>query len=82
MINITKDDLYPLLFEPAYKQVFWGGEKFRSVLKRPLPEDLPPLGEAWDICDRYNIISPYYQFFNLLEKDYLVLILDIVDIKY
>ena len=58
MINITKDDLYPLLFEPAYKQVFWGGEKFRSVLKRPLPEDLPPLGEAWDICDRPNFSSP------------------------
>lgn len=58
MINIAKEDLYPLIFEPAYKQVFWGGDKFRTVMKRPLPDDLPPLGESWDICDRANFSSP------------------------
>ena len=49
--------LYPLLFEPAYKQVFWGGSKLRTVLHRDLPEDTLPIGESWEICDRPNISS-------------------------
>ena len=57
MINLEKDALYPLLFEPAYKSVFWGGSKLRTVLNRDLPEDAPPIGEAWDICDRPNVSS-------------------------
>ena len=57
MSDTRKTDLYPLLFEPAYKQVFWGGNKMRTVLKRDLPEDGPAIGEAWEICDRPNISS-------------------------
>lgn len=49
--------LYPLLFEPAYKQVFWGGKKIQNVLKRDLPDDILPIGESWEICDRPNISS-------------------------
>ena len=57
-MSITgKTKLYPLLFEPAYKQVFWGGSKLRTVLHRDLPEDSPAIGEAWEICDRPNISS-------------------------
>lgn len=49
--------LYPFRFEPAYKQVFWGGSKLRTVLHRDLPEDTLPIGESWEICDRPNISS-------------------------
>ena len=58
LINITGNPkLYPLQFEPAYKQVFWGGSKLRTVLHRDLPEDTPAIGESWEICDRPNISS-------------------------
>ncbi len=57
MDEIDKSELYPFLFEPAYKEVLWGGSKFRTVIGRNLPEDMPPLGESWEICDRPNISS-------------------------
>lgn len=57
MSEIENKQLYPLLFEPAYKQVFWGGSKMRTVLHRDLPEDAPSIGESWEICDRPNISS-------------------------
>lgn len=52
MIQFSKDDLYPLLFEPMYREVVWGGTKLASVLGRPIPPDHEPIGEAWEICDR------------------------------
>lgn len=58
MLNVTKQDLYPLLFEPAYNKIFWGGAKFRTLLERPLPPDCPPVGISWEICDRPNFSSP------------------------
>lgn len=57
MFGTENQKLYPLLFEPAYKQVFWGGSKMRTLLGRDLPEDAPPIGESWEICDRPNISS-------------------------
>ncbi len=57
MEELDRSELYPFLFEPAYKEVLWGGNKFRTVIGRDLPEDTPPLGESWDICDRPNISS-------------------------
>lgn len=41
MINFDKDELYPLLFEPLYKEVMWGGTQLASKLNRPIPEDGP-----------------------------------------
>ena len=58
MITLEKDELYPLLFEPAYKQVMWGGHKLAEKFGRPLPEDGVPVGEAWEICDRTEYDSP------------------------
>lgn len=52
-----KEDFYPLLFESFYKKVLWGGTKLASVLKRPVTEDMGPIGEAWDICDRPGMES-------------------------
>lgn len=52
MIAFDKDELYPMIFEPYYKEVMWGGNKLKNVLKRPLPSEGTPIGEAWEICDR------------------------------
>ena len=43
---------YPLLFEPVYVEVMWGGNLMKKVLGRDLPETGNPIGEAWDIVDR------------------------------
>ena len=58
MVYLDKDELYPLLFEPAYKQVLWGGHRLAEKFGRPLPPDGPPVGEAWEICDRPEFESP------------------------
>jgi len=52
MVNLDKDELYPLLFGSSYKQVLWGGHRLAEKYGRPLPQDGPPVGEAWEICDR------------------------------
>ena len=58
MLDLDKDELYPLLFEPAYKQVLWGGRRLAEKFGRSLPQDGPPVGEAWEICDRPEFESP------------------------
>lgn len=52
MTTLSKDELYPLLFEPMYRRTAWGGSKLARVLGRELPGEEGPFGEAWDICDR------------------------------
>ena len=52
MTTLSKNDLYPLLFEPMYRRTSWGGVKLANALKRELPAEEGPFGEAWDICDR------------------------------
>ena len=52
MTTLSKDDLYPLLFEPMYRRTSWGGGKLSGVLNRELPDGEGRFGEAWDICDR------------------------------
>ncbi len=56
-MDLEKTELYPLLFEPVYKDVLWGGTGMHPILNRPFPPDFPPVGEAWDICDRPNVSS-------------------------
>ena len=58
MVNLDKDALYPLLFEPAYKQVMWGGHRLAEKYGRSLPQDGSPVGESWEICDRPEFESP------------------------
>ncbi|MDP7347992.1 MAG: class I mannose-6-phosphate isomerase [Phycisphaeraceae bacterium] len=43
--------LYPMLFEPIYKQKVWGGRRLEQ-LGRPLPGDANmPIGESWELAD-------------------------------
>ncbi|MEO0474599.1 MAG: type I phosphomannose isomerase catalytic subunit, partial [Planctomycetota bacterium] len=47
----TTNDLYPLLFEPIYKEKVWGGRSFEK-LGRSLPGDeTNGIGESWEIAD-------------------------------
>ena len=47
----TKTDLYPLTFEPIYKEKVWGGRSFEK-LGRTLPGDASAgIGESWEIAD-------------------------------
>jgi mannose-6-phosphate isomerase len=44
-------DLYPLSFQPIYKEKVWGGRSFES-LGRTLPGDASTrIGESWEIAD-------------------------------
>ena len=48
---------YPLLFEPVYVEIMWGGNLMKKVLVRDVPETGNPIGEAWDIVDREDAES-------------------------
>jgi mannose-6-phosphate isomerase len=41
-------ELYPLLFNPIYKEKVWGGRKLETLENRALPPD-QLIGETWDV---------------------------------
>lgn len=43
--------VYPLRFEPVYKDYLWGGNRFRSLFGRSLPENIQTAAESWEVCD-------------------------------
>ena len=43
--------LYPLTFQPIFKERLWGGRNLQSLYGKPLPPGLP-IGESWEISDR------------------------------
>ena len=43
--------LYPLVFEPRFKERVWGGRMLASLYGKPLPPGVP-IGESWEITDR------------------------------
>jgi mannose-6-phosphate isomerase len=49
---IDKSDLYPLLFDPIYVEIMWGGNQMATFLGRELPERATPIAESWEISDR------------------------------
>ncbi|HEX3719697.1 MAG TPA: type I phosphomannose isomerase catalytic subunit [Verrucomicrobiae bacterium] len=42
--------LYPLVFEPVFKERIWGGRNLEALYRKPLPPALP-IGESWEISD-------------------------------
>lgn len=51
--------LYPLTFQPIFKERIWGGRRLQTIYKKPLPDGVP-IGESWEISDRpgdENIIA-------------------------
>ena len=43
--------LYPLTFQPAFKERVWGGRTLESLYHKNLPPSVP-IGESWEISDR------------------------------
>lgn len=48
--------LYPLKFEPIYKERIWGGEKLRNRYDRIPPAD-KPVGESWELSGLEGDVS-------------------------
>jgi len=47
--------LYPLLFEPVYKDYLWGGDKIIRTFNRDEPEGV--YAESWEVSDRKDGMS-------------------------
>ncbi len=43
--------LYPILFQPIFKERIWGGRQLETLYQKPLPAGVP-IGESWEISDR------------------------------
>lgn len=48
--------LYPLTFQPIFKERVWGGRKLQALYQKPLPPTVP-IGESWEISDRPGDVS-------------------------
>ncbi len=48
--------LYPLTFEPIFKERIWGGRKLEQLYHKTLPATVP-VGESWEISDRPGDVS-------------------------
>jgi mannose-6-phosphate isomerase len=42
--------LYPIKFEPIYKQRIWGGQQLKTVFNKNIPAD-EKIGESWELAD-------------------------------
>lgn len=42
--------VYPLIFEPIFKQRIWGGRNLQRLLDKHLPPDVR-IGESWELAD-------------------------------
>lgn len=48
--------LYPLTFQPIFKERVWGGRNLQRLFAKSLPPG-PPIGESWEISDRPGDVS-------------------------
>jgi mannose-6-phosphate isomerase len=48
--------LYPLTFQPRFKERLWGGRTLADLYQKQLPANLP-IGESWELCDRSGDVS-------------------------
>lgn len=48
--------LYPLTFQPIFKQLVWGGRELERLYHKPLPP-AGPVAESWEISDRPGDVS-------------------------
>ena len=48
--------LYPLTFQPIFKERVWGGRNLERLYQKQLPPSTP-IGESWEITDRPEGIS-------------------------
>jgi mannose-6-phosphate isomerase len=48
--------IYPLKFEPIYKEKIWGGRNLQRLFGRELPPEVP-IGESWELADLTEGVS-------------------------
>ena len=48
---MAEPPLYPLMFEPRFKERVWGGRSLERLYGKALPAAVP-IGESWEIADR------------------------------
>ncbi|MCD6048683.1 MAG: mannose-6-phosphate isomerase type [Verrucomicrobia bacterium] len=48
--------LYPLTFQPIFKERVWGGRRLADLYQKNLPPAVP-IGESWEITDRPEGVS-------------------------
>ncbi len=48
--------LYPILFQPIFKERIWGGRQLETFYQKQLPAGVP-IGESWEISDRPGDVS-------------------------
>ena len=48
--------LYPILFQPIFKERIWGGRQLETLYQKQLPAGVP-IGESWEISDRPGAAS-------------------------
>jgi mannose-6-phosphate isomerase len=48
--------LYPLIFQPLFKDRIWGGRELERLYGKAIPAD-KPIGESWEISDRPGAVS-------------------------
>jgi mannose-6-phosphate isomerase len=48
--------LYPLTFEPIFKERIWGGRRLEQLYGKAIPPNVP-IGESWEITDRPEGVS-------------------------
>jgi mannose-6-phosphate isomerase len=48
---MANSGLYPLTFEPRFKERVWGGRTLETLYAKHLPASVP-IGESWEIADR------------------------------
>jgi mannose-6-phosphate isomerase len=48
--------LYPLTFQPLFKERVWGGRNLERLYAKPLPPGVS-IGESWEIADRPGAVS-------------------------
>ncbi|WDC83552.1 hypothetical protein PL321_12770 [Caloramator sp. mosi_1] len=44
--------LYPLFFQPVYKEILWGGQNLNKIFNRKLPFE--KTAESWEVCCHKN----------------------------
>ena len=52
----SKTTLYPLTFQPIFKERVWGGRNLERLYGKELPANVP-VGESWEITDRPEGVS-------------------------
>jgi mannose-6-phosphate isomerase len=48
---MAKSPLYPLMFQPRFKERIWGGRRLETLYGKRLPPEVL-IGESWEIADR------------------------------